>query len=123
MVLLITAFGSIDLAVESVRAGAVDFLAKPFRLEVLVLAIRRALRERHMRREIVRLRAAVSRDTPSGLAASSRSMQRVVDLARRAAKSPLPVLITGESGGPPWRAPSRSLAGHTSLADQSSEWW
>lgn len=98
MVLLITAFGSIDLAVEAVRAGAVDFLAKPFRIEVLVLAIRRALRERQMRGEIVRLRAAATRDTPTGIAAKSAVMQRALDLARRAAKSHLPVLITGESG-------------------------
>lgn len=98
MVLLITAFGSIDLAVESVRAGAVDFLAKPFRAEVLVLAIQRALRERQMRREIVRLRAAALREVPSGIAARSAGMQQALDMARRAAKSHLPVLITGESG-------------------------
>lgn len=97
MVLLITAFGSIDLAVEAVRAGAVDFLAKPFRAEVLVLAIRRALRERQMRREIVRLRAAAMR-VATGIAARSAVMQQALDLARRAAKSHLPVLITGESG-------------------------
>jgi DNA-binding NtrC family response regulator len=98
MVLLITAFGSIDLAMEAVRAGAVDFLAKPFRAEVLVLAIQRALRERQMRREIVRLRAAALRDVPTGISARSAGMQQALDLARRAAKSHLPVLITGESG-------------------------
>jgi DNA-binding NtrC family response regulator len=98
MVLLITAFGSIDLAMEAVRAGAVDFLAKPFRAEVLVLAIQRALRERQMRREIVRLRAAALRDVPTGITARSAGMQQALDLARRAAKSHLPVLITGESG-------------------------
>jgi DNA-binding NtrC family response regulator len=98
MVLLITAFGSIDLAVEAVRAGAVDFLAKPFRVEVLVLALQRAMRERQMRREIVRLREAAVRDNSTGLAARSPSMKRALELARRAAKNPLPVLITGESG-------------------------
>src|SRR5262245_43820073 len=56
LVLLITAFGSIELAVQVVRAGACDFVTKPFKMEVLVLAIDRALRERTMRREIVRLR-------------------------------------------------------------------
>lgn len=97
-VLLITAFGSIGLAVESVRNGAVDFLAKPFQIEVLGLALKRALRERHMRREIVRLREAASGEPPAGMAARSSAMQRVLETARRAARSALPVLITGESG-------------------------
>lgn len=98
IVLLITAFGSIDLAVEAVRGGAVDFLAKPFRIEVLVLAIRRALRERQMRREIVRLREATARELPSGLIARSPRMLRAIDIATRAAKSDLSILLTGESG-------------------------
>ncbi|PZR08690.1 MAG: sigma-54-dependent Fis family transcriptional regulator [Archangium gephyra] len=98
MVLLITAFGSIDLAMESVRAGAIDFLAKPFRIEALVLAVERALRERMLRREVVRLREAATREAPHGLAARSPAMQQALDLATRAARSQLPVLITGESG-------------------------
>src|ERR1041384_5707076 len=56
LVLLITAFGSIELAVQAVRAGACDFVTKPFKIPALLLAIERALRERAMRREIVRLR-------------------------------------------------------------------
>jgi len=51
LVLLMTAFGSIDLAVAAVRAGACDFIAKPFKIEALVFAIERAFREREMRRE------------------------------------------------------------------------
>jgi len=98
MVLLITAFGSIDLAVEAVRGGAVDFLAKPFRIEVLVLAMQRALRERQMRWEIIRLREAAVREAPSGIAARSPAMLKAMALARRAARSTLPVLVTGESG-------------------------
>jgi len=98
MVLLITAFGSIDLAVSAVRSGAVDFIAKPFRIEALVLSMQRALRERQLRREIVRLRVAVAQDVPRGIATRTPAMQRMLDIARRAAKSHLPVLLTGESG-------------------------
>lgn len=98
MVLLITAFGSIDLAVEAVRAGAVDFIAKPFRIEVLGMSLQRALRERQMRREIVRLREAATRGTPDGIAARAPAMQRTLELTRRAARSHLAVLVTGESG-------------------------
>ena len=98
LVLLITAFGSIDLAVRAVRAGACDFITKPFQIEVLCLAIERAFRERQMRREIVRLRSMLSGSEPTGLVARSQTMQRVVDLARRAALTDSTVLLTGESG-------------------------
>lgn len=96
--LLITAFGSIELAVETVRAGACDFVTKPFKLETLVLAIERALRERTMRREIVRLRRDLSDDGGHNLIARSTAMAQVLDVARRASRSDATVLITGESG-------------------------
>lgn len=98
LVLLITAFGSIELAVQTVRAGACDFVAKPFRIEVLLLAIERALRERQMRREIVRLRRSLPGGDSNEPIARSASMQAVLDLARRAAASDSTVLLTGESG-------------------------
>jgi DNA-binding NtrC family response regulator len=98
MVVLITAFGSINLAVEAVRSGAADFLAKPFRIEALLLVIERVWRERSLRHEIVRLREEVAQRHVGDLIAESPQMRRVVDLARRAAPSDLPVLITGESG-------------------------
>jgi DNA-binding NtrC family response regulator len=97
LVMLITAFGSVDLAVHAVRAGACDFVTKPFRTEVLLLAVERALRERSMRREIVRLRDHRG-DPPSGLVARSLEMREVLEVARRAARSHATVLITGESG-------------------------
>ena len=98
LVLLITAFGSIDLAVQSVRAGACDFVTKPFRIEVLLLAVERALRERRMRREIVRLRRTMTGTSPGSLVARSPAMRRAVELADRAARTDAPVLMTGESG-------------------------
>ncbi|MFO0748361.1 MAG: sigma-54 dependent transcriptional regulator [Myxococcota bacterium] len=97
LVILITAFGSIELAVESLKAGAVDFLAKPFSVEALFHAIERALSERSMRREIVRLRAELSR-TSDGIVARSPAMKRALAMARRAAESDATVLLRGESG-------------------------
>jgi DNA-binding NtrC family response regulator len=97
LVLLITAFGSIDTAVKALHAGACDFVTKPFRYEDLQLAILRAVRERGMRREIVRLRAAFTEDQ-SGIVAQSPAMRRVVELCNRAAASVASVLLTGESG-------------------------
>lgn len=98
VVILITAFGSIDLAVEAVRAGAVDFIAKPFRIENLMLSIRRALRERQLDREVVRLREAATAHDDTGLVARGETTKRLLELTRRAAKSDLPILFTGESG-------------------------
>ncbi len=97
-VLLITAFGSIELAVETVRAGACDFVTKPFKLDTLIVAIERALRERTMRREIVRLRRDLGEDDEQTIVAVSSAMRGVLDVARRAARSDATVLVTGESG-------------------------
>jgi DNA-binding NtrC family response regulator len=98
LVILITAFGSIDLAVQAVKAGAADFLAKPFRIEALVMAVERALRERRLRQEITRLRATVAQAAPGELVAHNPAMRRAVELGLRAANSDVPVLLTGESG-------------------------
>ncbi|MBM4368043.1 MAG: sigma-54-dependent Fis family transcriptional regulator [Deltaproteobacteria bacterium] len=98
LVLLVTAFGSVDLAVQAVRAGACDFVTKPFAIEVLLLAIERALRERRMRREIVRLRRNAAREGAEGLVAHSPAMRRVVERADRAARADSAVLLTGETG-------------------------
>ncbi|HEX4823686.1 MAG TPA: sigma-54 dependent transcriptional regulator [Candidatus Polarisedimenticolaceae bacterium] len=98
LVVLITAFGSIDLAVRSIHAGAADFVAKPFRIEALLLVVERALRERQMRHEIVRLRRRLAEDPDPTVVAVSPAMRRAVDLARRAAGTDATVLLTGESG-------------------------
>jgi DNA-binding NtrC family response regulator len=98
LVLLITAFGSIEQAVEAVHAGACDFVTKPFKFEALEFAVERALRERKMRREIVRLRRQLSKEAPTELVAQSPVMRKAVERAERAARSDATVLLTGESG-------------------------
>jgi DNA-binding NtrC family response regulator len=98
LVMLITAFGSIDLAVESVRAGACDFITKPFKIGVIYLAIERALREREMLHEITRLRVTRPEFGPSGMVARSPAMLAAIDIARRAAQTTATVLLTGETG-------------------------
>jgi DNA-binding NtrC family response regulator len=98
LVILITAFGSIELGVQAVRAGACDFVTKPFKIEALLLVIDRALRERQMRREIVRLRSMLPSVESNGLVAKSKAMRHALDVAERAAGCDLTVLLTGESG-------------------------
>jgi DNA-binding NtrC family response regulator len=99
LVLLITAYGSVEMAVAAVRAGAADFLTKPFKIEALLLAIERAISERSLQREVVRLRTELTQvQGPTPMIAKSPAMRRVLDLARRAAASSVTLLITGETG-------------------------
>lgn len=100
LVIMITAFGSIHSAVDALRAGAVDFVSKPCNPDALLHAVERALRERTLRRELVRLRRRVQdeEDLHGGLVAQSREMRRVLELARRVANTDSPVLLQGESG-------------------------
>ncbi|MCO4747799.1 MAG: sigma-54-dependent Fis family transcriptional regulator [Proteobacteria bacterium] len=93
-VLVITAFGDVDKAVDAMRAGAWDFIEKPFSRDRLELAVRRALEASRLRRDNARLRAGVERP----IVAVSQGMTDVLRLVDRAAPRPLPVLITGESG-------------------------
>ncbi len=98
LVLLITAFGSIELAMQSVRAGACEFLTKPFRIEELYAAIERALLDRQMRRTAVRIGAANINSDENAFIAHSPRMRQMLTLAKRAAAVNSTVLLTGESG-------------------------
>jgi DNA-binding NtrC family response regulator len=97
-VILVTAFGSIDLAVDALRRGAIDFVTKPFRVGVLVHALERAVRERALESEVGRLRRGQRDAAGQGIVVRSEAMRRTVELATRAAGTGAPVLLTGESG-------------------------
>ena len=98
-VIVMTGFGSMEVAVEALRAGAYDFLSKPFKAAELEAAIHRALEVVEMRRELRRLRRLVQSKRGYGaLIGQSAPMQRVYDLIDRVAISNASVLIKGESG-------------------------
>jgi DNA-binding NtrC family response regulator len=98
-VIVVTAFGSLDAAVGSIRAGAYDFLTKPFDIEVLAIAVRRAAQHRALRDEVRRLRKAVDSTRSLGdMVGASGPMQELFGLLTRAAAAESSVLITGESG-------------------------
>ncbi len=98
-VILMTAFGTVETAVDAMRHGASDYLTKPVKTEELVRVVERAIREAALRREVSRLRKEVHKEYSfHQILGKSKSMQAVFELIRRVADSPTNVLITGESG-------------------------
>ncbi len=98
-VIMLTATSGIDTIVQSMRAGAVDFIVKPANPERVVVSIRNALKLQSLTGEVKRL----SRKQEGGMKfedmiASAPAMRQVIRLAERAAASDIPVLILGESG-------------------------
>jgi DNA-binding NtrC family response regulator len=92
----ITAFGSLETAIRAVRAGAFDYLSKPFEPAALALAVEKAIAERALRLEVARLRTAVG--ATEGIVARSEAMKRVLGLVDQVASSPVSVLVGGPSG-------------------------
>jgi two-component system response regulator HydG len=97
-VIVLTAFGDYAVAVEAVRAGAYDFLAKPVKLDVLELALARAVERRRLRQEVKALQQSRGGHGFGGLIGDSSAMHKVHDLLARIAPAETSVLVTGESG-------------------------
>ncbi|MEO8876803.1 MAG: sigma-54 dependent transcriptional regulator [Polyangiaceae bacterium] len=98
-VIVITAFGSLETAVATIRAGAFDYVTKPFDIDELLLAIERALRQRVLETEVRRLRTIVaSTQRFDEMLGASAAMKKVYDLIERVAPSDATVMIAGESG-------------------------
>ncbi|MCP9464596.1 MAG: sigma-54 dependent transcriptional regulator [Nitrospira sp.] len=98
-VVLMTAFGSVDTAVEAMKHGASDYLTKPVKKDELIRVVERVIREAALRREVDRLRKEVRKEYSfHQILGKSKAIQAVFDLIRRVADSPTNVLITGESG-------------------------
>jgi DNA-binding NtrC family response regulator len=98
-VLVVTAFGTIDSAVDAMRVGAFDYLSKPFDFEKVNAAVLRAYLERQLRRERASLAAdGEERYRYGELIGASPRMQEVYALIERAARSHATVLVLGESG-------------------------
>src|SRR5205807_7716720 len=79
-VVVITAFGSLETAVGAIRAGAYDFVTKPFEMEDIALTLERAIQHRRLREEVKRLRSAVKDSQQfSEMIGTSAPMQKVYD--------------------------------------------
>jgi len=98
-VLIMTAFGGVENAVEAMRRGATHYFTKPFRLDEVLLYVQRAIAERRLREENRALRQAVGdRSAFAALVGRSAPLRALYELIERVAHSHAPVLVRGESG-------------------------
>jgi two-component system response regulator HydG len=98
-VVVMTAYGAVETAVEAIRQGAYHYLTKPFAADELALFLERALDDARVRREARSLRATLTERVGLGsLVAASAAMREVFDVAARVADAATPVLLVGETG-------------------------
>jgi two-component system, NtrC family, response regulator PilR len=98
-VIVITAYSSIDGAIEAMKHGAFHYIPKPFKNEEVILTVNKALEQRRLSKENERLKAELSEKySYSNIIGKSETMRKVFDLVRLAAPSRSNILIAGESG-------------------------
>src|SRR6201992_3694494 len=98
-VIVVTAFGTVETAVEAMKKGAYDYVTKPLDFEALVLVVHRAMERQNLMEEVRTLRFALDeRYGFSGIVGSSKGLLRVLDQAARVSQRNTTVLIQGETG-------------------------
>jgi DNA-binding NtrC family response regulator len=98
-VIVMTAFGAVETAVEAMRAGASDYLTKPLNFDELLVVLDKVFETSQLRRETRQLRARVrDRVAPGNIIGDAPVMQRVFEVIDQVAPSKATVLVTGESG-------------------------
>ncbi|MCP2620089.1 sigma-54 dependent transcriptional regulator [Candidatus Aminicenantes bacterium AC-334-K16] len=99
VVIIITAYGSIESAIEAMKNGAFDYIQKPFKHEELLLAIKRGVQHRRLQEENLRLKTELHRKYDfERIIGKSKVMTRVFELIKAAAPTRSTILIQGESG-------------------------
>ena len=113
-VILITAYGTVESAVEAIKAGAFDYVLKPFGVDELEALVERALDARPGARETA---AKGTAGEPDGVVAESPGMKRVMAMVRQVAGAPTTVLVTGETGVGK-EVVARAIHGRSSRSDR-----
>jgi DNA-binding NtrC family response regulator len=96
--IMITAFGTVEQAVDALKRGADDFLTKPLKLDHLSLTVQRALERRELQRQVAAYREMVDGGDFHGMIGRSPPMRQLFEQVRRIARAQGPALILGESG-------------------------
>ena len=101
-IIMMSAFGAIDTAIEAMKRGAYDFISKPFKTDEVVLVLKKAEERERLRRENIQLKEKIAclKSTPAFgcMIGKSKVMQDVFQLAEKVAQHGTTVLVTGESG-------------------------
>ncbi|MBD3669435.1 MAG: sigma-54-dependent Fis family transcriptional regulator [Gammaproteobacteria bacterium] len=98
-VLIMTSYASVKSAVESMKLGAVDYIAKPFDHDEMAMLVERILKQGHMERQNAALKSDLLRDYPvAGMIGNCEAMQQVFDRIHKVAPTDTTVMILGESG-------------------------
>lgn len=98
-VIMMSAYGTIDTAIECMKLGAYDYIAKPFRKDEILLTLKKAEEREGLKREVLRLREEVRREYSfANMVTKSPKMQEIFQTIRKVADYDATVLITGESG-------------------------
>jgi DNA-binding NtrC family response regulator len=99
IVIMVTAHGGLETAVNAMRLGAYDYINKPFNLEEMAIVIKKALETSDLRREVARLRSEHKKSGPPQIIGVNKHMKVVLGMMEKVAKSEATtVLIQGESG-------------------------
>jgi two-component system response regulator AtoC len=97
-VILMTAFGSVNIAVEAMKTGAFDYVQKPFEIEEMEVKIEKALEVKRLKHELDYLRGTQDIYEFDKIVGTSAALQHVLDIVKKVAKSNTTVLIRGETG-------------------------
>lgn len=97
-VILITGFGTVEVAVEAIKEGAYDFITKPIKRSLLLRAVEKAAEKQRLARENRHLRSQLARGQSRRLVYASKEMREISRMVEQVASSSATVLITGESG-------------------------
>ncbi|AOT69182.1 sigma-54-dependent transcriptional regulator [Geosporobacter ferrireducens] len=97
-VIMITAHGNMEAAVEAMKLGAIDYVSKPFDIEELMIKVKKALNLNELNQEITYLRNTIAETFDKKIIGSTKRMYQIFELVEKIADTNATVLITGESG-------------------------